>query len=291
MKEIPKGYKSAGVDIITGDKASKIMFEASKLTWKNRFENNLKIELLQKSFSGNRFIDLNNFPDAIIGMNFDGVGTKIEIAERVGRHDSVAFDLFAMVCDDAAILGGEPILLGSIIDFNKISLKVVRELARGMVQAARLSNVAVINGEIAELGSRVNGFGECSYNWGASTIWVGRRERMLRRGLLDPNAVIVATPASLKVTNGPLAQIYAHTTDPIRFPIYTQIHRLMTCAQVILWMNAAIGASIASPVKSSAPVRTVMISPTGNTAPRINCAIPADAKPPGTAPAVICAAE
>jgi hypothetical protein len=85
--------------------------------------------------------------------------------------------------------------------------------------------------------------------------------------------------------------MYANTTDPMKLPMYTKIQRFITCIQLILWMNAAIGASIASPVKSSAPVRTVMISPTGKTAPRINCAIPADAKPPGTAPAVICAAE
>src|SRR5690606_28086907 len=86
---------------------------------------------------------------------------------------------------------------------------------------------------------------------------------------LMPNAVTVPAPAAFHALNGPYAMIYAYTIEPMRFPIYTHTQRLSTAAQLILWMNAAIGASIASPVKSSAPVSTVMISPTGNTAPRI----------------------
>ncbi len=73
--------------------------------------------------------------------------------------------------------------------------------------------------------------------------------------------------------------IYAKIIDPIRLPIYTQSQRLSTPAQLTLWMNAAMGASIASPVKSSAPVMTVMISPTGKTAPSMNWAKPGPAVP------------
>ena len=87
---------------------------------------------------------------------------------------------------------------------------------------------------------------------------------------LKPNGVSVAAPMASKETNGPYAAIYAKIIDPIRLPIYTQSQSLSTLAQLTLWINAAMGASIASPVKSSAPVMTVMISPTGKTAPSIN---------------------
>ena len=184
-------YKDAGVDIITGDQASKKMFEASIKTWKNISDFGIELNLLQDSFSGIRFINLSNLPEVIIGMNFDGVGTKIEIAERVSKHDTIALDLFAMVCDDAAITGGEPILIGSILDFNKVSLKVVKQLAKGMIQAAKISNTIVINGEIAELGDRVKGYGNCSYNWGASIIWIGKKERIFRRSIINQDFKIV----------------------------------------------------------------------------------------------------
>jgi phosphoribosylformylglycinamidine cyclo-ligase len=115
----------------------------------------------------------------LVGLNFDGVGTKIEIAERVGIHNSIAFDLFAMVCDDAAIRGAEPLWFGSILDCNKVSVSIVRELALGMVSAAREARVAVVNGEIAELGNRVAGYGIHSYNWGAGVVWAARKDRII----------------------------------------------------------------------------------------------------------------
>ena len=96
---------------------------------------------------------------------------------------------------------------------------------------------------------------------------------------LKPNAVSVAVPAASKLTNGPYAMMYAKTTDPMRLPTYTQSQRLSTLAQLTLWINAAMGASIASPVKSSAPVMIVMISPTGKTAPRMSWEIPGLAAP------------
>jgi phosphoribosylformylglycinamidine cyclo-ligase len=125
-------------------------------------------------------------------MNFDGVGTKVEIAERVGKHDTIAFDLFAMVCDDASIRGAEPVAVGSVLDFNRVSLEVVRDLARGMVEAAAAGRVAVVNGEIAELGTRVRGFGgTCCYNWAAAALWVGVRGRLITGQAVRPGDAII----------------------------------------------------------------------------------------------------
>jgi phosphoribosylaminoimidazole (AIR) synthetase len=142
-------YAQSGVNLDAGDDASKIMFDASRLTWTNRSGIPGEISLSFDSFSSVRFVDVARFPDAIIGMNFDGVGTKIEVAERVVNHLTIAFDLFAMVCDDAARTGGEPILLGSILDCRKVSSGVIRDLANGMIAAANAAQVAVINGEVA----------------------------------------------------------------------------------------------------------------------------------------------
>lgn len=173
-------YADAGVDIELGDDASRVMFEAAKATWANR--SGLLGEVIQPKddFSGVRAINVGALPEGtVMNMGFDGVGTKVEIAERMGRHDTMAYDLFAMVCDDAVVYGGEPVVIGSILDVNSLSLDAVKGLAKGYVEAAKAARVAVVNGEIAELGSRVSGFGDFNYNWGACVTWFAHKDKLL----------------------------------------------------------------------------------------------------------------
>lgn len=172
-------YADAGVDIELGDDASKVMFEAAKATWENRSGRIGEVIQPKDDFSGVRAIDVGGLPEGtVMNMGFDGVGTKVEIAERMGRHDTMAYDLFAMVCDDAVVYGGEPVLIGSILDVNALSLEAVKGLAKGYVEAAAAARVAVVNGEVAELGSRVNGFGDFNYNWGSTAIWFAKKDRL-----------------------------------------------------------------------------------------------------------------
>ena len=117
-------------------------------------------------------------------MNFDTVGTKSEIAQRMNKHDTIAFDLFAMVCDDAILRGGEPILIGSNLDVNTLGrdeskLSIIKEIARGYIEAAKEANVAVINGELCQLGASVSGYSDFVYNWGAALVWFARKDKIL----------------------------------------------------------------------------------------------------------------
>ena len=86
----------------------------------------------------------------------------MELAERMNDHRTIAYDLFAMVCDDAVARGAEPVLIGSILDVNSLGkegethLEQIRQLAEGYIGAAKAANVVIVNGEVAELGNRVN---------------------------------------------------------------------------------------------------------------------------------------
>ena len=178
-------YSDSGVDIELGDEASDILYNAAKVTWSNRSGRIGEVISPMDDFSGLRALDVSALPPGtILGLGFDGVGTKIELAERLNKHDTVAFDLFAMVCDDAVVRGGEPVVLGSILDVNSLgqvgdsNIESVRQLAKGYIEAAAEANVAVINGELAELGTRVSGFGGFNYNWGAGLIWFARKDRL-----------------------------------------------------------------------------------------------------------------
>ncbi|MFH1299319.1 MAG: AIR synthase-related protein, partial [Patescibacteria group bacterium] len=66
-----------------------------------------------------------------------------------------------------------------ILDVNSLSLDAVKGLAKGYIEAAKAARVAVVNGEIAELGSRVSGFGDFNYNWGASVVWFAQKDKLL----------------------------------------------------------------------------------------------------------------
>lgn len=172
------------VNIELGDDVSKMLYEASKLTHENR--PGLLVEF-HESFSGMRAIPgtyLNDIYNLYFNLGFDGVGTKVEVSERLDDHSVVAHDLFAMVCDDAVVRGAEPIAIGSILDVRQLNKtehtrQAVRQLAAGYVSAAKAAGVVVVNGEVAELGDRIHGEGDFNYNWGAAVLWIAHKERIL----------------------------------------------------------------------------------------------------------------
>ena len=72
-------------------------------------------------------------------------------------------------------------LMDSVLGDRHLSekyLPIIRELAVGYVDAAREANVAIINGEIAQMGTLVSGWGEFPYHWGAACVWVARKEKL-----------------------------------------------------------------------------------------------------------------
>jgi phosphoribosylformylglycinamidine cyclo-ligase len=106
-----------------------------------------------------------------IALTSDGVGTKMEIAERMQRFDTIGFDLVAMVVDDLAANGVEPAAITNTLDVDTIDIPTVDALMRGLHDAARVAGVSVVGGEIAELGNRIGGYGTGMHtNWCATAI-------------------------------------------------------------------------------------------------------------------------
>lgn len=117
------------------------------------------------------YAQITRIAGARIASTTDGVGTKVEIAERTRIYDTLAFDLVAMVVDDLAAAGASPVALTNVLDVDRIDVPTVDALMRGLAGAAVAADVAVTGGEIAELGSRVGGFGVgMHFNWCATAI-------------------------------------------------------------------------------------------------------------------------
>jgi phosphoribosylformylglycinamidine cyclo-ligase len=186
------GFIDVGKDVQLKQDASRILYEASKKTWKFRKNQNGEVFSDYDSLSGLRYSNLTGMNDFIFGMNSDGIGTKVDIAERLNKHDTIAFDLIAMVADDAVSEGAEPMHVSTVLDFNKISLNIVRQLAKGLIDACEAAEIAAINGEIAELGNRLQGYSEYAYNWSATLSWAANRERLISGKAISEGQSVVA---------------------------------------------------------------------------------------------------
>ncbi|MEK7557178.1 MAG: AIR synthase related protein, partial [Patescibacteria group bacterium] len=197
MSKHRNAYALAGVDVDVEAEASRIMYEASKKTFENRTGLIGEITAPFDDFAALKMVAVDSLPEgSFFSVGFDTAGTKVEIAQRVGKHDTIAFDLFAMVCDDALIRGGEPVLVGSNLDIKTLGtderfLPIMRELAEGYVAAAREANVAVINGEIAQMGSLIAGYSDFPYHWGAACVWFARKDRLLTGAEIQAGDAVV----------------------------------------------------------------------------------------------------
>lgn len=178
-------YADSGVDVDIEEQAAKLMYEAARQTWASRKGTLGDVIVPFDDFSGIRAINVGGLPDGtMLNIGFDGVGTKAELAMLAGKYDTLAYDLVAMVCDDAVVRGAEPVLLGSILDTNSLGkdesrLKVIKELAVGYVSAANEANVAIINGEVAQLGDMVGGGKKFGFNWGSALVWFAHKDKMI----------------------------------------------------------------------------------------------------------------
>jgi len=161
--------KKSGLDVDLGNQCSKIAYKWAKKTFKNRKNKNGRaLQDVDGTFAGMIAVDGNN-----IGISSDGIGTKIELAERTGIYNTIAYDLVAMVVDDLAANGFEPCSLSNILDVDLLDEKIVDDLMRGLSEAAAGAAVSITGGEIAELGSRISGYGKnMHFNWGATGLGI-----------------------------------------------------------------------------------------------------------------------
>ena len=167
---MPDIKATAGYSIEEGNAASKNAYHWAQKTFSTRAGK--PGEPAQDLAGG--FSNEIRFGAERLGIGSDGIGTKIEVAERLDRYDTLGFDLIAMVADDLIVAGFVPTNLSNIIDVNTLDYAVVDELMRGLHDAAQFSQIAVTGGEIAELGNRIGGYpgAKMNFNWCSTAVGV-----------------------------------------------------------------------------------------------------------------------
>ena len=160
----------AGYSIEEGNAASRNAYAWAKKTFANRAgQPGEPAQDLDGGFSNEI-----RFGAERLGISSDGIGTKIEVAERLNKYDTLGYDLIAMTADDLIAAGFVPTNLSNIIDVNHLDYEVVDQLMRGLHDAANFAQLAITGGEIAELGNRIGGWpgAKMNFNWCSTAIGV-----------------------------------------------------------------------------------------------------------------------
>lgn len=175
-------YKKAGVDIKMGDRASKIAYSFARSTFSSRKGMIGEPVIDEGSFAG--MLDMGNF---YIVQGDDGVGTKMEVAEHIGKFNTLGFDLLAMVIDDAVCLGAETISITNTLDTNKVDPDIIHDLMKGLAKACIEQKVVIPGGEIAEVGKSVNG-----NVWNATAVGIIEKEKVITGENIKPGDKIIS---------------------------------------------------------------------------------------------------
>ena len=174
-------YKKSGVDIEKGDLSSASAYEQAMKTFSSRegmIASPLKME---GAFAG--ALDFGSFH---LVQATDGTGTKMKIAEKLGKFDTIGYDLLAMVCDDIVCTGAETVSITNSIDIGKVDPVVTKELLKGLSKACQEQKVIISGGEIAEVGNTVN-----SIVWNASGVGILEKDKFLLNKKITPGDAII----------------------------------------------------------------------------------------------------
>lgn len=158
---------ASGINTELGSNCSKIAFGYAQKTFSHR--KNKTGNLIPTVAGG--YSSALDFNGTRIGISSDGIGTKIEVAERMGKYNTLGYDLLAMTIDDLCCSGFIPAFVSNILDVDVLDSEIVDELMSGLAEAASFSDVIITGGEIAELGNRISGYGNrMHFNWCATGI-------------------------------------------------------------------------------------------------------------------------
>ena len=139
----PLTYAEAGVSFEAESEA------ISRL--KSLVQTTYRPEVLSDVGSFGGLFALKTYQEPVLVSSTDSVGTKLKVAFKVGRHDTVGFDIVAHCGNDIVVQGAEPLFFLDYIGISKVAPAVIEEIIAGLASGCREIGCALIGGEIAEL--------------------------------------------------------------------------------------------------------------------------------------------
>ena len=185
-------YKKSGVNIKAADKfVNFISTFSTKKRGKKKFSN----------IGG--FGSITDIPDNIkkpkIVACTDGVGTKIEIANILNKFDTIGIDLVAMSVNDLIVQGAKPLLFLDYISINKIDLKKLKAILKGIKKGCDQSECELVGGETAEMpGTYEKG----KFDIAGFAVGIVEAKKILNEKKIRANNLLLAVPSNGLHSNG-----------------------------------------------------------------------------------------
>ena len=137
--------------------------------------------------------------DQLLVSSADGVGTKLKVAVRAGRHHTVGEDIVNHCVNDILVQGAKPLFFLDYIGMSKIDRAVMAQLIRGLCRACIANGCALIGGETAELPDL---YPEGEYDLVGTIVGSVARKDLITGRHIRPGDVMIGLPSSGLHTNG-----------------------------------------------------------------------------------------
>ena len=197
MKKIQNSYKKSGVNISV---ANKFVNYIAKISKKN-------VKKTDKSFNADNIgafgstFDISNtkIKDPIIVSCTDGVGTKVDLANRYQKFDTIGIDLVAMCVNDLIVQGAKPLFFLDYIATGKLNLNKTKKILKGILKGCEIAGCKLIGGETAEMPGI---YSKDKFDLAGFSVGIVSKRKILNKKNVKKNNIILAIPSNGIHSNG-----------------------------------------------------------------------------------------
>lgn len=186
-------YRWSGVDIDAASRAVEMI--------KRKASQTLRPEVLSGigGFNALFELDLKRYENPVLVSGADGVGTKLKLAQMMGKHDTVGIDLVAMCADDVVTCGAEPLFFQDYIATGRVEPDVIADIVSGIADGCSSAGCSLVGGEIAEHPG-IMGAGD--YDIAGFCVGVVEKDRIIDGSKVMPGDRVVGMVSSGLHSNG-----------------------------------------------------------------------------------------
>ncbi len=184
-------YKDAGVNIHEGYKTVSLIKEHTKKTFIPGVLNGIG------SFAG--MFELSGYKNPVIVSGTDGVGTKLDIAFRMKKYDTVGIDCVAMCVNDILCHGAKPIFFLDYLACGKLEAEVAADMVKGVSEGCMQAGCALIGGETAEMPGF---YRDGEYDIAGFAVGVVERDKIIDGSKIEDGDVLIGIASSGVHSNG-----------------------------------------------------------------------------------------
>lgn len=184
-------YKDSGVNIHEGYESVKYIKAQAERTYTNGVMNNIG------SFAG--MFKLGDYKKPVLVSGTDGVGTKLDIAFKQKKYDTVGIDCVAMCVNDVLCHGAKPLFFLDYLACGKLESEVAAELVKGIADGCIQSDCALIGGETAEMPGF---YPDGEYDMAGFCVGVVEEDKIIDGSNIEPGDVLIGVSSSGAHSNG-----------------------------------------------------------------------------------------